>query len=167
VRLKAFSEEARAILGDRFVSVDLDCVVLANLDSLFDRAEDFLIIRRPAARDKYEGERLGNYQASMWMMTAGARKRVWEQFKGAESIAAAARFIGSDQAWINHILPDEKGWNVADGVHGFIDLFKEKRWNDAPPPGARIVFFNGTIKPWEFFDGAGRAGYPWIRKNYQ
>jgi len=195
VRLKAFSEEFGKILkasqvsrsesqvretpdprpetrdaAVRFVSIDLDCVVLANLDCLFDRAEDFLIIRRPAPRvgaqhAASEYERLGNYQASMWMMNAGARKKVWEDFKGSESIAAAARYLGSDQAWLNHILPDERGWNADDGVHGFLNLHRENRWNDTPPPGARIVFFNGTIKPWEFFHG--RTGYPWIVKNYQ
>src|SRR5688572_1549925 len=56
VRLKAFSEEARELIGQRFVSVDLDLVVLGNddsnkpavpfLDPLFDRSEDFVMLRR-------------------------------------------------------------------------------------------------------------------------
>lgn len=163
VRLKAFSEEMRALLGERFVSIDLDCVVLQNIDALFERDEDFMIIRRTLG--KYD-QRLGQYQASMWMMNAGARKQVWEKFKGHESIVAAREYLGSDQAWLNYILPaGEKSWGQSDGVYGFIDLYKQRAYKDAPPKDARIIFFNGALKPWEFRPEL-RPDYAWIAEHY-
>ncbi len=186
VRLKAFSEEFGEILRrglsvegrgpdlkaqsfsldpyPRFVSIDLDVVPLANLDSLFDHDDEFRIIRRTPLKGH---EKLGTYQASMWMMNAGARRQVWKEFKGHESIVAAARFTGSDQAWLNHILsPDEKGWTQQDGVYGFIDLYRTQKFKEAPPSNARLVTFNGTIKPWEFLDGR-RHDYQWVAANYR
>jgi hypothetical protein len=168
VRLKAFSEEMRAVLGPRFVSIDLDCVVLQNLDPVLERDEDFLIIRRPPPSGYVKN--LGPYQASMWMMNAGVRAKVFSEFKGHESIVAARQYVGSDQAWMNHILPpDEKGWTEADGVYNFLNLYKTGHFKAAPPRGARIVFFNGTLKPWQFCDDArrGRTDYRWVAENYR
>jgi len=148
----------------RFVSIDLDCVAIANLDSLFQREEDFLIIRRAPQPQK---PRLGRYQGSMWMMTAGARKEIWEDFKGHDSIVAARQFIGSDQAILNHRLKkDEAGWSQADGVYSFIDLYKTHRFKEAPPANARMIFFSGPIKPWEFVAGR-RHDYQWVAKHYR
>lgn len=147
-RLKAFSREAGKILGQRFVSIDLDVIVVGDLDPLFDRDEDFLILRRtPVSRD----EAKTTYQGAMWMMTAGAREKVWTDFKGEQSVAAAAAFIGSDQAWIRHALgPDEQGWTEDDGVYCSRNLKHSGKFRDKPPANARIVFFNGGEKPWEF-----------------
>jgi hypothetical protein len=148
VRLRAFAEEAREVFGDRFVSVDLDCLVLDSLDPLFNRTEDFLIYLRTPLRER---ERKNTYQGSMWMMTAGARRQVFDDFHGEVSIKQAADFIGSDQAWIRHRLGDgEKGWNLADGVFGFPYIKRHGSYTKQPPAGARIVFFHGNDKPWEF-----------------
>lgn len=148
VRLKAFSREAREILGERFVSIDLDCVVVSNLDPLFDRSEDFLIYHRPEMREQ---DRAMVYQGSMWMMRAGAREQVWTDFHGLKSIEAAREWIGTDQAWIRHRLgPDEPGWTDKDGVYGWHWIAADRRWLNAPPPNARIIFFNTRQKPWEF-----------------
>ena len=149
VRLKAFSEEAEEILGKRFVSIDLDCLVVKNIDSLFTRPEDFVIFRRPRKRQK---DRDMVYQGSMWMMNAGARAQVWKDFKGEESIAAAQEFIGSDQAWMRHILgPNEAGWDgEKDGVYGWYWEQRDSHWRKGPLPNARIIFFNTTRKPWDF-----------------
>jgi len=178
-RLKAFSAEFADILhgalgesdnpkskieNPKFVSIDLDVLPLANLDSLFTHDDDFRIIRRVPRKGH---EKLGTYQASMWMMNAGAREKVWKEFKGHESIVAAARFLGSDQAWLNHILGDEKGWDQGDGVYGFIDdLYRTQKYKEAPPANARLVTFNGTIKPWEFIAGR-RHDYQWVAKHYR
>lgn len=151
IRLKAFSEEARELIGERFVSIDLDCLVLENLDSLFSREEDFLIYHRhvpPERRDV-----LNVYQGSMWMMTAGARKQVWEDFKGESSAKLASQFMGSDQAWIRYKLgPDEKGWTEKDGVYSFASHIKSNpmRYRNECPRGARLIFFQGGDKPWMF-----------------
>jgi len=43
VRLKAFSNEAKDLLGPKFVSFDLDCVIVNDIIPLFDRDEEFMI----------------------------------------------------------------------------------------------------------------------------
>jgi hypothetical protein len=150
VRLFAFSDEARDILGARFVSIDLDCVVVRSLDPLLAREEDFLIYRRPPERVL---DKMLVYQGSMWMMTAGARRQVWEDFKGPESVRAAKvqGYIGSDQAWIRHRLGDqEAGWSAADGVYGWYWIQRNHRYFHKPPSDARIIFFNTAQKPGDF-----------------
>jgi len=148
VRLKAFSRDAREFFGPRFVSIDLDCVVLGNLDALFQRDDDFLIYRRPVLMTPFD--ELNCYQASMWMMDAGARAQVWEKFSGAKSVHDARQYLGTDQGWLRHILgPDEKGWDVTDGVYGWPQLRDNHNYRGSPPKGAKIVFFYGKQKPWE------------------
>ena len=148
VRLKAFSRAAREFFGPRFVSIDLDCVVLGNLDALFQRDDEFLIYRRPVLMTPFD--ELNCYQASMWMMDAGARAQVWEKFRGASSVHDARQYLGTDQGWLRHILgPDEKGWDVTDGVYGWPQLRDNHNYSGSPPKGAKIVFFYGKQKPWE------------------
>lgn len=153
VRLKAFSEEAREILGDRFVSIDLDCLVLDALDPLFDRSEDFVIYRRPNADNGRPREAATVYQGSMWMMNTGARSDVWTSFHGAESLKQVDKsLIGTDQAWIRHVLgPNEATWGVKDGVYSYgthVQPYQEYRLE--PPAGLRILFFQGVAKPFHF-----------------
>jgi len=150
VRLKSFSREMADLIGPRFVSVDIDCLVLDSLDPLFSRTEDFLIFHRFI--DSQRARIVNNpYNGSMWMMTAGARERVWSEFKGDGSIAAALGHIGTDQAWITHCLGrDEAGWGVNDGVFGWPNVMSDLRYEQTPPPGARMIFFYGEEKPWHY-----------------
>lgn len=170
VRLKAFSAEfgdtlRRALsipAGDpvRFASIDLDCLPLDCLDPLFDRGEDFVIYRRFQVLKGNPKEATTYYQGSMWMMTAGAREQVWTQFRGQKSVDGMDQSrIGSDQAWISEVLgPAEATWDVADGVLSYayhIAIPGTVWYGHRPeevPYTARMVFFQGTIKPWDFPD---------------
>jgi len=166
VRLKAFSPEMSSILGERFVSIDLDCVVTGNLDAILSRTESFLICRRAAIRP----EDIDNpYQASMWMMDTGARAHVWTQFRGAKTLDALADkplakyYLATDQGWILYALgPDEAGWTGGDGVYGWPWL-KANECADPLPDNARIVFFQGNRKPWNFEDNERPE---WIARHY-
>ena len=162
VRLRAFSREAAEVFGRRFVSIDLDCVVLRNLDPLFSRKEDFLIFRRSPMTLR---EQHNPYNGSMWMMTAGARAQVWEKFKGEESIAAARKFMGTDQAWLTFILgANEKGWSVYDGVYGWPRLRNDNSVIRKPPEKARIIFFYGGVKPWNMLRPQSAPPPRWSRR---
>ena len=152
VRLKAFSRDMRAILGDRFVSIDLDCSVVGNLDAILGRTEDFLICLRPLPRRS-----VNIYQARMWMMNAGARENVWLDFKGAKSLRKIAQefapevarhYLATDQGWLLYKLGrHEAGWKANDGVY-FWPWLKETGRDQDLPKNARIVFFPGMEKPW-------------------
>lgn len=132
-RLSMFRSDAADLFGaERFVSMDLDCVIGGNIDSILDRPEDFVICgpSQIGARWLYNG--------SMMMMTAGARPSVYDEFTPEDAEMASRRFVGSDQAWIAYALGDGEAIWTAD--HGVV------RWNgDRSGP---LMYFPGHIKPW-------------------
>jgi hypothetical protein len=152
-RLKAFSEEMRPILGDRFVSMDIDCVITGSLDELLSRSEDFVINRGRTHKNSYNG--------SMWMMDTGARANVWTEFKGEESVRQASRWMGSDQAWMREALgPHEATWGIEHGIAAFTHTKAIPNWK---PKNTKIVFFQGSFKPWS----QGAEKIDWIREHWR
>ena len=153
-RLKLFSEEAAELVGERFVMIDLDCVITGDLHAIWNRKEDFVILRSAHPQLLYSG--------AMMLMRAGARSRVWTDFDPSESPARAraARHFGSDQAWISTYLgPGEACWTPNDGVYSF---YKHILPNDgALPEGARLVNFHGAVNPW---DPRVYDKLPWVRE---
>lgn len=145
-RLRAFAPDMEDLIGPRFVWMDVDCVVTGSLDPLFAREEDFVIWSN--------GNRKTPYCGSMVMMTAGARKEVWEDFDREASPARTRElgYIGTDQAWISARLPGEAVWTPGDGVlsryHVGIRMHKERPMiRPYLPDSARVVFFHGPIDP--------------------
>jgi hypothetical protein len=152
-RLKAFSEEMRPILGDRFVSMDLDCVILGNIDAILSRPEEFIINRGTTQKNPYNG--------SLWMMNTGCRSFVWDTFDPETSPKQAERWLGSDQAWMREALgPNEATWGIEDGITNYLHVARIPRWN---PKDTKIVFFQGTVKPWDSTALQRR----WIKDNWR
>lgn len=181
VRLKAFAPEMRDIIGPRFVSIDLDCVIVGDLAPLFDRPDPFVIWRNPGVT---------RHCGSMFMMEAGAFPEVWENFdpddlrvvhKGDTSHPGgrfahpraldAGNVVGSDQAWISTMLPDAPQWTRHDGV---LSLKTDLRWSRKPkfkqastvqlPDHARVVFFHGREDPSQ---GHVQQTCPWIAEHWR
>lgn len=143
-RITMFRPDAADIFGERFVCMDLDVVIGANIDAILDRDEDF-VINSPSESGP---RRL--YNGSMMMLTAGARAKVYETFTPEKAEEASTRYMGSDQAWIAYVLgKGEAMWSPADGV---------KRWGQEPGP---IVFFPGHVKPWDVLD------HEWVGEHYR
>ena len=151
-RLKAFSSEAREWFGDRFVSVDLDCVITGDMSPLWNRPEDFVIWGSGTDKRVW-------CNGSMWMMKTGARKHVWENFNAKTSPAAAKRagFFGSDQAIVAHMLGRKEAmWTKDDGVYSFrVHL---NNGSIPPPPDMKICFFHGRWDPWT------KLEIPWVQE---
>lgn len=163
VRLKIFSKEMAEMLGERFVSIDLDCLVTGNLDAILAREEDFLIYHRPILLSE---DRNDPYQASMFMMNAGCRSKVWEDFHGQKSLEELAQlpgakyFLKTDQGWILYKLGrEEKGWSMEDGIYSW-PWMQHKRIA-RPPENAKIIFFHGKNKAGDY------DWINWIRERYQ
>lgn len=157
VRLKAFSEEMKDVIGPRFVWLDLDTVVMRDITSLFDREDDFMAWGDTTPSTPYNG--------SMMMMTAGARRQVWDTWNE-ESVARSKKmgFVGTDQAWISACLgPGEKRWSTADGVYSFRCHIKQKQLLQ-PPNNARIIFFHGSADPSQELI---QDRHPWVRKHWR
>lgn len=156
-RLRAFAPDIADHFGSRFVSIDLDTVITADLNPLWDRPEDFVIWgdTNPNPASHYNG--------SMFLLTAGARRQVWEKFNPLTSPAKsrASGAFGSDQAWLSLCLGGgEKKWGRADGVYSFRnDLQKCQQI----PGNCRIAFFHGRHDPWGDF----AKQYAWVSENYR
>lgn len=155
-RLRAFHPEIGKVFGPRFVSMDLDTVIVGDLVPLFDRPEDFVIWGETNPRSWYNG--------SLWMMAAGARPHVWQHFNPRISPHEAKRAgrFGSDQGWISYCLgKGEATWSKRDGVYSYRVHLKPK--GDRLPANARIVNFHGETDPWS--PRAQRI--EWVREHYQ
>jgi len=152
-RLYAFSKEAAQLFGPRFVSLDIDCLIMPGPDGrgitpLFENDADFKIL------NGWRDERGCNpYNGSLWLMNAGARSHTWDNFDPAKSPAIAAQnkmpngknYYGSDQAWIAHSNPNEPTWCREDGILSYV---RDMSHEDKIPKDCRIMFFAGQRKPW-------------------
>lgn len=162
VRLKAFSKDFEKIAGDRFVSIDLDCVITGNIDPLFDHDNDFMIWGQTHDINPYNG--------SMWMMNTGSRSKVWDDFDPVKSPALARTkgFFGSDQSWMCYALgPNEKRWTTADGVYSYRNHIRNEKnisgVANSLPSNARLVFFHGQYNPWD----AEMQKIEWVEQHYR
>lgn len=144
-RLKLFDPATQRALGigkgDRFVQIDLDVVICGELNSLWDRKESFV---GWAVKGAYHPR---VFNGSMWMVRAGAEAHVWNTFDPETSPAAAraARYLGSDQAWMSLCLQGRAGWTDADGVYSYPIALRRL---PEPPEDCRVAIFHGFGKPW-------------------
>lgn len=156
-RLKMFSPDIGKLVGERFVCIDLDVVIVDDLRPLFNRTEDFVGFRNPVPQWPLNG--------SMFMMTAGARPDVWNSFDPLISpkLTHEASMRGSDQGWMSYVLGwEEAMWGPEDGVISFQREVVRKAGR--LPIGARVVFFWGKFDPWS---RQARAVSPWIKDHYR
>jgi len=155
-RLRVFARNAGAWLGDRFVVLDLDTVIVGDMRPLWNRPEDFVIWRSATSGNPYNG--------SMVLHRAGTRPRLWEEFDPEHTPSETRRhgYYGSDQAWIAYCLgPNEATWTARDGVLSHrIDMKTSPRL----PVHAKIVFFHGRNDPWtpEVYNRT-----PWVREHWK
>lgn len=157
-RLRLFDRGAREFVGDRFLWLDLDCVILRNIDHLLDCDADLRIWKPDGGDMRCNG--------SLLFHKTGTRDKIWSRFNRrlvhpVHGLKHTLRYSGSDQAWIAHQLrgSDTFFTGYGDGVYSY-RMHVEGR--DTPPDNACIVFFNGLQKPWS----ADVRNLPWVRDNY-
>lgn len=152
-RIDIFRPDAAKIYGQRFVSMDVDTLIIRNMDSFFDRPEDIVLLESSSPDKPYNG--------GITMMTAGCRPEVFEDFSQDGAETASTKFCGSDQAWISYRL----GWGealftLADGhvFYRFMPKFIDRAYLNIVPNGReyetvpdwRVMSFPGHDKPWLF-----------------
>jgi hypothetical protein len=142
-RLWGFSRAARDAFGDRFLTIDIDLLLLRNINHVVEHQAEFVGWR--PYRDWGNKVRFGG---GIYLMTAGARDFVWDQFNGQQSIKDArhAGYRGSDQAWLSYKLAPrgEAYWGKDAGLYSVRDF----RTTGNAPGDACLVQFNGNEKPW-------------------
>lgn len=178
-RLKIFDPWFGTIAGPRFAMIDIDMVPVADLTTIFERPEPFVIWRPRNEHIKM--------CASLILMDAGIYPTIWSTFNPEWAIEAINRngCRGSDQGWLQMMLGEATpGFTQADGVYGYVELakylpptpsgrhrmhYKERKFLQATknkrllPPDARLVIFAGKPDPWE---PAAQKMSPWIREHY-
>ena len=150
-----FHPEIGQYLGERFVSVDLDSVIVGDLTPLWSRSEDIVLWGDTNPTTFYNG--------SMILMSAGSRTQVWSEFDPLNSPRKTreAGFRGSDQGWLSYCLgPKEAKWSKADGVYSYRNEVSKLGYL---PENARIVLFHGAVDPW--CPVASRL--PFVQEHYQ
>ncbi len=159
-RLRMYSREAREWWGDRILSIDLDCVIASNIDTIVSRDVDFCAWYKRGVP----------YQGGLVLHRTGTRPQLWEQFDPIKSpaLGRSRGYCGSDQAWVSAKLPHgEAVWTPES--HGILS-FKAHLRNDPHykatgllPKGTTIVFFHGTPKPFD----PGMDQHAFIREHYR
>lgn len=173
-RLKLFKREMRELIGEKIVSIDLDCVILSDISPLFRNLPDFKIM-------KASGKNL--YCGALFAVRPGTCPQGWEGFEPKRVVFRENRchlyrgtnFIGTDQAVLGDVFPNAPTWHWKDGIYNFREMTGQslscrKVWARNKykigqlPPNARIVFFNGKFDPSQL---SLHREYEWIRKNWR
>lgn len=156
-RLRMFHPDAAQWFGERFVSLDLDVVITADLTPLWHRPEDIVLWgdtnKRPGS----------HYNGSMILLRAGSRPKAWTEFDPLVSPRQSeqAKCWGSDQGWLSYCLgPGEAKWSQRDGVYSFRNDLKQER---ALPANTRMVVFHGATDPW----APPAQQLAWVRTHYR
>lgn len=166
VRLNIWHPRAAEIFGAEWlISMDVDATFHGRrgcCNHLFVPNQDVRIMQGTHAKRPYNG--------GLVMLRAGSRPKVYEHFAmDPQRVAreARARFVGSDQAVISHILgPGEKTWGPQDGVYYFSPRFVREHGGERrckPPSNLAVLFYPGSVKPW---NGAGQQ-LPWVRAAWE
>ncbi len=157
-RLWNFSKEAQ-ILGDRILSLDLDCVILDDLRPLVDRDEDFV----GWCDERSDGG--SRIAGGIYLLRTGSMTDVWDEFDPMLSPAKhfAAWFSGSDQGWMSYFLKNKDigKWRQDAGL---VKINWTPQGAKKLPKGARIVFTNGTKPPWS---AQTQNSYPWTKEHWR
>lgn len=151
-KLWAWSTAFAKIIDERFILVDLDCVILADPVAFLPTDAEVALWNYAYAEP---------YNTSLVVMELGARPQVWDEFSvdaAAEAERDAIRWTG-DQSWVANVLGDgERTFGEPEGVW----CYRPNRDREAPPPGARIMFACG---PYDF--AQERDVSPWVREAWR
>jgi len=139
-KIRAYDPILGNIIGERFVVIDLDVVIIKDITDLFTRAEDVVIWQLQ-----------GRYNTSLSLITARSRARVWYDFDINDAPAL-------EQHYIDKALPGEAVWTENDGIYKFVDD------GEALPDNARMIFFNGKHDPSK---KELQNKYKWIGANWK
>ena len=156
-RLWAQSYAAMKVLSERVLLIDADLIPVNNMTPIVQRDEPFVGWR--PFRDWGRKMRIGG---GIYLFSPGAHATIWERFRadprGVIAAARGAGFRGSDQAVLSYFLADKVPVYGRDsGIYSIRDLDERHML----PKDARLVQFNGPVKPWEY-----RGPATWVAERW-
>lgn len=160
-RLRMFDPEWQKALdlgpADKLVQIDLDAVITANIDPVFDRPESFCILQKVNSVNPCP------YNASLVMLAPGEHHEVWSEFSIEAARALPYFEFPDDQGWLAQKLPGAPGWAPGDGQGVY--AFQKPGWPGGSwgfdlPKDARIVSFIGKRKP------ARYSSVSWVQQHW-
>ena len=159
VRLVCFKKNFK-LFGDRFFSIDLDCVITGNIDHILKREEPFLIW---SPDENALSRRSVDYCGSFFGLTVGSHSEVYDEFEPKLCIVNKhGRYSGgSDQRQISKVIDGAVTVGQKEGIYNFMPDLSPMKNN--LPEDCSLVFFNGYYLP----DDPGlKTDFLWIAKNY-
>lgn len=157
-RIWAQSKRAAELLSELCLLIDADLVPVRDCSPIVLRDEPFVGWR--PYRDWGRKLRIGG---GIYLFKPGAYAHVWEEFaKNPRAAIVAARnegFRGSDQAVLSYFLADKVAIYGRDaGIYSIRDLDQHHNL----PKDARLVQFNGPVKPWDY-----RGPATWVAEHWR
>jgi hypothetical protein len=153
-KLWAWSPDLHILIGARFASIDLDWVGLGDVAPLLAGPDPVRMWGKGAAR-------LEPYNTSLFAVEPGFGHAVWRT-SSPERVAEArakAPYSTGDHSWVAHVLgPDLPTFGEADGIV----RYRGGLHREAPPPGARALFFCGPFCPRTEAEHS-----EWVRREWQ
>ena len=158
-RLMTFRPDARDVLDDRVLQLDLDCVIVGNIDHLVSRGEDLVLWRNPERTATTPNEPIWN--TSILLHRCGTKPEVWTSHVRGNGVMIQQ--FRDDNWWLSSRLgPDIPAFCEDDGIYRLAHKGRVGVWGDQPA-NASIVFFAGAgARP----DNATvMAANPWIAEH--
>lgn len=167
VRLFTLSPEARKILGERVLQLDLDIIVVGDMTPIVTRDEDLVLWRNPRKwaltyPEVGHAKALSWFNGALMLHSPGTWGVVWQNFDPTKPGARDDQWLISD-----YVGKDNPYWDQSHGIYRFAG--PHKPWQGMSggvlPDDARIIMFAGSSnKPWL---EKTRAENPWIVEHWR
>ncbi len=151
-RLDIYRQDAAKDYGHRIWMCDLDVVITRNIDHLIDIPDEYRINSSLRSNRPYNG--------ALQYLVAGKRPQVYDAFTPSAAEEASGLYVGSDQAWITHVLgPNEQRYTPKD--HGVCQYIRGDKLLDEEH--CAMLFWPGHIKPWQY----DVHRIKWVKRHYR
>lgn len=170
LRLGAFDRRFQKSLGTPYVMcLDLDVILYKDCTQIVRDAmeHDFAILQGSKYSARKGGQLCSYYNGGFWVCKSGARHNFWtsihkpgaERLRETFKMPSGKRVLGSDQAWISIQSQNEHTIDPESGATQFRYL-----QHGHIPPHVKMVFFAGTVKPW---DSQIRTRWPRLYREWE
>ena len=165
-RLYYFSEKAKELFGEKFLTFDLDVIWVKDFSYLFEIEADFVILRSKNPEVLKSGKHYRIHPGN-GIISPGKYTKVWEDIQEdtlKKMTTSREYFTGTDQSWFNyHYMTTKPDLNIefltveTDGFYETYNLKNPKKL----PSDAICILFTGPRDPYQ---KNMRKQFSWIKE---